>query len=78
MSRCRSRAGTSREQTPLSYITCLLVDRFGMNEIRSLKHRIIARAEQVQRAGHAGNAIKVHILAAEVKTIREGPERTHS
>jgi hypothetical protein len=39
------------------------------------KNRILDRANRAQRQGQAGNAIKLHILASEVKTIKHGPER---
>ena len=39
------------------------------------KQRILTRAVKAQREGKAGDAIKLRILASEVKTIRYGPAR---
>lgn len=39
------------------------------------KQRILTRAIKAQREGKAGEAIKLRILANEVKTIRYGAER---
>lgn len=37
--------------------------------------RILHRARLAQRQGRAGDAIRLHMLASEIRTVRVGPER---
>lgn len=41
------------------------------------QQQIIARAERLQRQGKVGDSIKLRILAAELRTMRFGPETRH-
>lgn len=41
------------------------------------KQRILRNAERLQRQGKAGDSIRLRLLAAEVKTIKYGPEIVH-
>jgi hypothetical protein len=42
-----------------------------------LATRLLRNAERHQRQGSIGHSLKLRILAAEVKTMREGPEVVH-
>jgi hypothetical protein len=41
------------------------------------QHQIIRNAVKLQRQGRVGDSIRLRILAAELKTMRFGPEIRH-